>query len=358
MIPSLRRNRISKHATEFAGQAAKSVAKQATRQADTVSNAAQKVSHLASGVAKNASAAVNKTASHAAGIGAKAANKVGQGAANAAQKVNEGVTNVAGNAAKAGNAGANAVQAQALMMVEQMSSIASGSSGGGAAPTASFTSADQAAVIDAIKPAVKQAVDMWKLSAHFSDLKIMAVSAIGTQGCLDGPELESHIRIHPRVQSLSGLARDMANGIAEGFSDNFFLWQNGVTVPGLPWYPAFAAFPGPNAPPMPNVPMPLISCVSTRASRLVVASEIADAIRQALPANLSSETAFINRVAAGLALGASTWLGSAQVMNVLGYGPVPSFAPPYVPVGPVVGGTNIPAPGHLMGAPSLNPIII
>lgn len=359
MIPSLRRNRISKHATEFAGQAAKSVAKQANRQADTVSGAAKKVTDMASDAAQKASGAVQKTASHAAGVGAKTVNKAGQGAANAAQKVSEGVGGVAGNAAKLGNAGASAVQAQALMMVEQMSSIASGSSGdGGAAPTASFTSADQAAVIDAIKPAVKYAVDMWKLSAHFSDLKIMAVSAIGTPGCLDGPELESHIRIHPKVQSLSGLARDMANGIAEGFSDNFFLWQDGVTVPGLPWYPAFAAFPGPNAPPMPNVPMPLISCVSNRVARLIVASEVADAIRQALPANLSSETAFINRVAAGLALGASTWLGSAQVMNVLGYGPVPTFAPPYVPVGPVVGGTNIAAPGHLMTAPPMNPIIV
>lgn len=358
MISSLRHTRVSKHAAEFAGQAAKSVAKQASRQAGAVSGAAKKVTDMATGAAQKASGAVEKTASHAAGVGAKTVNKAGQGAANAAQKVGEGVGGVAGNAAKLGNAGASAVQAQALMMVEQMSSIASGSSGGGAAPAASFTAADQAAVIDAIKPAVKNAVDMWKLSAHFSDLNIMAVSAIGTPGCLDGPELESSIRIHPKVQSLSGLARDMANGIAEGFSDNFFLWQNGVTVPGLPWYPAFAAFPGPNAPPMPNVPMPLISCVSTRASRLVVASEIADAIRQALPANLSSETAFINRVAAGLALGASTWLGAAQVMNVLGYGPVPSFAPPYVPVGPVVGGTNIAAPGHLMAAPSLNPIII
>ncbi len=359
MISSLRHTRISKHAAEFAGQTAKSVAKHATRQADNVSNAARKVSDMATDVAQKTSGAAQKTANQAAGIGAKAANTAGQGAAHAAKVLNEGVGNAAGNLAKIGNAGASATQAQATLMVEQMYSIASGSSGGGgAAPTASFTSADQAAVIDAIKPAVKQAVDMWKISAHFSDLTIMAVSAVGAPGCLDGPELESHIRIHPKVQSLSGLARDMANGIAEGFSDNFFLWQNAVTVPGLPWYPAFAAFPGPIAPPMPNVPMPLISCVSARASKIMVHSEIADAITQALPAPLSGETAFINRVATGLALAASTWLGSAQVMNVLGHGQVPSFAPPYVPVGPVVGGTIIAAPGHLMTAPSLNPIIV
>lgn len=359
MIPSLRHTRISKHAAEFAGQTAKSVAKHATRQADNVSNAARKVSDMATGVAQKTSGAAQKTTNHAAGVGMKAAKTVGQSATHTAKVLNEGVGNAAGNLAKIGNAGASTAQAQATMMVEQMYSIASGSSGGGgAAPTASFTSADQAAVIDAIKPAVKQAVDMWKLSAHFSGLNIMAVSAIGAPGCLDGPELESHIRIHPKVQSLSGLARDMANGIAEGFSDNFFLWQDRVTVPGLPWYPAFAAWPGPNAPPTPNVPMPLISCVSARASKIIVHSEIADAITQALPAPLSGETAFINRVATGLALGASTWLGAAQVMNVLGYGPVPTFAPPYVPVGPVVGGTNVPAPGHLMAAPSLNPIIV
>ena len=33
------------------------------------------------------------------------------------------------------------------------------------------------------------------------------------------------------------------------------------------------------------------------------------------------------------------------VQNVLGTGPVPTFAPPFVPVGPVLAGTVIPTPG-------------
>jgi hypothetical protein len=32
----------------------------------------------------------------------------------------------------------------------------------------------------------------------------------------------------------------------------------------------------------------------------------------------------------------------------MGSGPVPTYAPPYVPVGPVVMGDNIATPGHLM----------
>lgn len=372
MIPNLRRNRASKHASEFAGQAAKSVANQVAKQTGAVTTAAKKMTDMAAGVAQKASGAAHQQGQHAAGVAAKVGNaaanagtaaanvaaKAGQGAFDAAQNWADGAGNAAGNVMNMAGTGASAAQAQAWMMVEQMSTLASGSSGGTGAPTASFTPADQAAVIAAIKPAVKHAVDMWKISAKFSDLKVMAMSAIGTPGCLDGPELESQIRSHSKVQSLSGLARDMANGIAEAFSDSFFLWQNAVTVPGLPWYPAFVAYPAAIAPPTPNVPMPLISCVSSKIAKVTVSSELADTIKQALPQPLSSETAFINRVAAGLALGASTWIASSQVMNVLGYGPVPSFAPPYVPAGPVVGGTNIAAPGHLAAAPSMNPIII
>ena len=39
------------------------------------------------------------------------------------------------------------------------------------------------------------------------------------------------------------------------------------------------------------------------------------------------------------------WQASTMVTNVLGTGPVPTFAPPYVPVGPVVGGVGNHAPG-------------
>ncbi|MDN3722343.1 hypothetical protein QW131_31845 [Roseibium salinum] len=239
------------------------------------------------------------------------------------------------------------------MAVELMSSLA----GGGGSSQPAFTAADETAVIEAIKPAIKSAVDLWKSTAHFTDLKIMAVSAIGTPGCLDGMSLEPHIRSHAKIQALTGPAREMANGIAEAFSDSFYLWQDAVTVPGLPWYPAFAAYPGPAAPPMPNVPAPLVTCVSSKSSKLVLPSELASTITQALPASLSSKTDFINRVAGGLAISATTWLASAQVMLVMGFGPVPSFAPPYVPVGPVINGTNIAAPGHLATAPQFNPLI-
>ena len=49
-----------------------------------------------------------------------------------------------------------------------------------------------------------------------------------------------------------------------------------------------------------------------------------------------------------LSLGFLIWIVSQMVMNVMGKGPIPTFAPPFVPVGPVLNGDNLPIPGHLM----------
>jgi len=59
-------------------------------------------------------------------------------------------------------------------------------------------------------------------------------------------------------------------------------------------------------------------------------------------------TPFFDAIAAGFDAVVSLWLPAQQVTNVLGKGPVPTFAPPYVPVGPVVMGDNIASPGHLL----------
>jgi len=49
-------------------------------------------------------------------------------------------------------------------------------------------------------------------------------------------------------------------------------------------------------------------------------------------------TALHDAIATALALAFLMWLPSQQVMLVLGKGPIPTFAPPFVPVGPVMAG--------------------
>lgn len=193
----------------------------------------------------------------------------------------------------------------------------------------------------------------WKTMAKFKDIKVMAVSAIGTPGCLDGPELESDIKNAPMCAAWSGNKAKYRDAIAKGVSKKFKEWQDKVTVPGLPWYPAFAAFPLAMAPPTPNVPTPLAACVSAMMTSMIMPSGMRDAMVDALDGGLKDKDpdkqhkALFDAIATVVSAAFATWLPQQQVMGVLGKGPVPTYAPPYVPVGPVVGGDIVSVPGHL-----------
>jgi hypothetical protein len=117
-----------------------------------------------------------------------------------------------------------------------------------------------------------------------------------------------------------------------------------VKVPGLPFYPAFAAFPGPMAPPMPNVPVPFAAL-----TQVPVAIGV-PALKSHMVAALGDPTApfapqLFESIADAFDKCYNIWKVSTQVTNVLGTGPIPTFAPPYVPVGPVVGGMANMMPG-------------
>lgn len=202
--------------------------------------------------------------------------------------------------------------------------------------------------------AVVFAHNMWKLQAMLKDLKIMAVSAIGSPGCLSGPELEPLIKMAPMVAAYMGNYAKYRDAVAKGVSKAFKEWQDQVMVPGLPWYPAFAAFPGPMGPPMPNIPTPLIALPSSKVTNLMMPDTMKNYMVDALDSGLKDKdsskqhVALFDAIATVLAMAFTMWLPSQQAMLVLGQGPIPTFAPPYVPVGPVMNGQNIPTPGHFM----------
>lgn len=202
---------------------------------------------------------------------------------------------------------------------------------------------------ESLVAAVRFGVDMWRLQAHFQNITITAVTAIGTPGCLTGPALGAWIVQAPGVRSATGYWQALVTAVANAVSGNFSQWQSSVMVPGLPWYPTFAAFPGPFAPPMPNIPMPLIACVAQHSSKLTSAHQLGTSIKAALSNefDLPEIDQFLDTLSVRMANYFMTWLASQQVMMVMGMGPVPTYAPPFVPVGPVVAGYIIPSPGHL-----------
>src|SRR5205085_6467002 len=131
-------------------------------------------------------------------------------------------------------------------------------------------------------------------------------------------------------------------GVSKAFKD----WMGQVTVPGLPWYPAFAAFPSASAPPMPNIPVPLIICVSAKMTSIIMSNDMKSNMIDALDGGLKDKDkdkhheGLFEAIATVLSLAFLIWMASQMVMLVMGKGPIPSFAPPFVPVGPVVGGDN------------------
>ena len=199
--------------------------------------------------------------------------------------------------------------------------------------------------IDGICDAICTGINQWRAQAKFKNLKIMSVSAIGTPGCLDGPNLTNLIK--PTAPKSTLAEKKFSDAIAKHVGDAWKKWQGKVTVPGLPWYPAFAAFPGPTAPPMPNIPMPLITCPSAMMAEMTP-MKLKKGMEKALnDKEAAHHKELFDSIGTGLSSVFLMWLPMQMIMNVMGKGPIPTFAPPYVPVGPVVAGDNIAVPGHL-----------
>ncbi len=194
---------------------------------------------------------------------------------------------------------------------------------------------------DAMASALKQAVDTWRVQAVISDVKIMGPNAFG--GKITLPALEGMIRGFAPAGPWDPYSRAIAAGVHNQLRAMCSL----AVFPGLPLYPAFAAFPLPMAPPMPNVPTSLMTFVLPGLVQ-VETTPVRDQIIGKYP---TPKPLYANEVAGAIAEGFSKamqqWLGSQQILNLMGTGRVPAYAPPYVPVGPVVNGWVLANPGSI-----------
>ncbi len=206
------------------------------------------------------------------------------------------------------------------------------------------TTVSAAALVEPVCKAICAAHDLWRRQAFFSGITINGPTASG--GTLEGPALGPLI-LSAMGPALGGQpsAQRYATAIANALGEAWKEYQHSFSIPGLPWYPSFVAFPGPQAPPTPNVPSPLSVCSSNRSA--ITAALLADRLKKAFGTPEPDSAAFFDAIAGAFEMAVTTWVSAQQITNVLGKGPVPTFAPPYVPVGPVVGGDNIASPGHL-----------
>jgi hypothetical protein len=117
-----------------------------------------------------------------------------------------------------------------------------------------------------------------------------------------------------------------------------------IKVPGMAWYPAFAAFPGPMAPPMPNVPCP-VAALAQATVAVSMATMKSQMVGMLGDPQAPFHAELFEAICDAFEKCVQIWQTSTMVTNVLGTGPIPTFAPPVVPAGPVVAGTGTMTPG-------------
>jgi hypothetical protein len=209
--------------------------------------------------------------------------------------------------------------------------------------TAREISDAMAAYIDGVCSAICSAWSQWQSAATLVGVVINAVTAVAGQ--VVGPPWTPLILASAPKTTPQELKYSTA--IAQTLGTAWLSYTSTIKVPGLPWYPAFAAFPGPVAPPTPNVPAPVAALTQVTASTSKNALKGQMIAALADPQALHAEELF-DSIAHAFEKCFLVWQTSTMVTNVLGTGPIPTFAPPYVPVGPVVGGVGTMIPGGFL----------
>ncbi|MEZ4223065.1 MAG: CARDB domain-containing protein [Polyangiaceae bacterium] len=146
-----------------------------------------------------------------------------------------------------------------------------------------------------------------------------------------------------------GIPADIASGMVDAFVATYTTWaaKYAATIPFA--FLGFAAYPLAVVPPTPNVPFPVALGGSPDGEQALLPTTMAALLKNKMSAARRAQPGIdeaLGSYAAVLSSQLHAWM-AVQPVFLLGTGPVPSFAPPYVPVGPVVMGTVVPARSHL-----------
>lgn len=194
--------------------------------------------------------------------------------------------------------------------------------------------------IDGICTAICSAWSTWQSAATMVGVVITGPTAMGGQ--VVGPPWTPLILAQGPKETPNLLKYTTA--VANVLGTAWLSYTATIKVTGMPWYPAFAAFPSPVAPPTPNVPCPVIALTQVTAplSPAILKQQMVGALADPMA---PFHDKLFEAICDAFDKVFLTWQGSTMVTNVLGTGPIPTFAPPYVPVGPVVGGVGTMPPG-------------
>jgi hypothetical protein len=196
-------------------------------------------------------------------------------------------------------------------------------------------------IVEAAKDGVRQGIQVWSLSPRFTSGLINGSVLIIPPGSLKGPSFSK--KIIDEIMTLD-VPVQIALAFAEPIWSGWEFWSKTFSGSYPNAFPSFTNFPGPSAPPTPVIPLSVVSASFDR-EKLT-----ADSLRSQI---LTRLVEWKENPEAQKAVGEfAQWFDEcftkavtkARIENLMGQGPVPSYAPPEVPNGPVVNGTLIQSP--------------
>ena len=199
--------------------------------------------------------------------------------------------------------------------------------------------------IDGVCGAICDGIDKWMKMTAITGVMINGPTGMLMPGGVQGPPLGPLVL----ASAPKSTPQEMkySNAIANTFGTLWQAWHMGLTGT-LMYPPTFAACPSPVHPPTPNIPLPLVALSSPGESGLSPGT-----LKSTMEGNLGDPQALhasdlFDAIAKAFNNVFQIFKASTLVQNVLGTGPVPTFAPPFVPVGPVLAGVGNGPPGCLM----------
>jgi hypothetical protein len=197
----------------------------------------------------------------------------------------------------------------------------------------------------AFRNVAKTHVNRWLGAAEIVTGSIQGCNAFSSAG-----SFRSSYPLAPMMDqelSSSGVPSVLSRPLADAFARAWADWSDSLFLPGLPFYPMFQAWPAPATAVMSNLPMPLSAFPAPGIASLTPVP-LAQRLQAALPTGYSAQTAAqpLRDFATWFSGRFSAWQSGVVVQNVLGWGST-AFAPPYVPVSPVVNGTLRAPPGFI-----------
>lgn len=204
---------------------------------------------------------------------------------------------------------------------------------------------------------VQQAFDM-AVNEWIGRARIQGGQVSGAAAILPPGTLISDVNIEARMLTLLAgwrVAPEIATALARVLAAAWIDWAAGfqIRIPGA--YPAFTAVPGPSAPPTRAAIAPPLALGSSAGEASLTAAVLANRLISALRTYAAKDLRTppdqaMQALAVWVQNSFIEWKRGVSLTGLMGRGPVPTFSPPYVPVGPVTAGESFSA-GPLFAGP-------